>query len=110
MTGGWPVGPSLIGALAIAVDDVNNNPEILRGKRLEYVWADDGCDRQKSLVGFIDMLGSAGRIDGLIGPGCAKGCEVTQALASAKNIPQISATCAAASGEALMPGLRAHYA
>ena len=98
MTGGWPVGPTLIGAVALAVEDVNNNPDLLKGKRLEYVWADDGCNRQMSLVGFIDMLGTGPRvIDGLIGPGCAKGCEVTQTLARAKNIPQISATCASPS-------------
>ena len=96
MSGGWAVGPELIGALALAVRDVNDNPDILRGKRLEYVWADDGCSRTKSLLEFTDILGRY-RIDGLIGPGCAKGCEVTATLANAKNIAQISPTCAAPS-------------
>ena len=96
MSGSWAVGPTLIGALALAVRDVNDNPDILHGKRLEYVWADDGCDRTKSLLEFTDILGRY-RIDGLIGPGCAKGCEVTATLANAKNIAQISPTCAAPS-------------
>ena len=90
MSGAWPVGPSLIGALALAVRDANADPAILHGKRLEYVWRDDGCDRLKSLAEFSDMLGRFGPIDGLIGPGCAKGCEVTATLAESKNIPQIS--------------------
>ena len=63
MTGAWPVGPSLIGALALAVRDANADPAILHGKRLEYVWRDDGCDRLKSLADFSD-IGRFGPIDG----------------------------------------------
>jgi ABC-type branched-subunit amino acid transport system substrate-binding protein len=95
MSGARPVGPSLIGALALAVRDVNADPAILHGKRLEYVWRDDGCDRFKSLAEFSDMLGRFGPIDGLIGPGCDEGCEVTATLAQSKSIPQISPTCSA---------------
>ena len=97
MSGAWPVGRSLIGALALAVRDVNTNPAILHGKRLEYVWRDDGCDRLKSLAELSDVLGRFDAIDGLIGPGCAKGCEITATLTQSKNIPQISPTCAAPS-------------
>ncbi len=97
MSGAWPVGPLLIGALALAVRDVNADPTILHGKRLEYVWRDDGCDRLTSLAEFSDMLGRFGPIDGLIGPGCDKGCEITATLAESNNIPQISPTCAAPS-------------
>ena len=97
MSGASPAGPSLIGALALAVRDVNADPSILHGKRLEYVWRDDGCDRLKSLAEFSDMLGRFAPIDGLIGPGCAKGCEVTATLAESKNLPQVSPTCAAES-------------
>ena len=96
MTGSWPVGNLLIGAVALAVRDINSDPEILRGKRLEYVWGDDGCDRSKSVAEFFDMLDRSGPIDALIGPGCSRGCEATATLTQARNIPQISATCAAA--------------
>ena len=87
----------MIGALALAVRDINADPAILRGKRLEYVWRDDGCNRLKSLAELSSMLGQFAPIDGLIGPGCAKGCEVTATLAQAMNIPQVSPTCAAPS-------------
>ena len=97
MTGAWPMGPMLIGALSLAVRDVNSDPAILRGKRLEYVWRDDGCDRSKSLVQFSDIVERSGPIAGLIGPGCSKGCEATSTFAQAANIPQISPTCAAPS-------------
>jgi ABC-type branched-subunit amino acid transport system substrate-binding protein len=97
MSGAWPVGRSLIGSLALAVRDINANPAIIPGKRLEYVWKDDGCDRLKSLAEFSDVLGRFDAIDGLIGPGCAEGCEFTATLAQSKNIPQVSPTCAAES-------------
>ena len=97
MTGAWPMGPMLIGALSLAVRDVNSDPAILRGKRLEYVWRDDGCDRSKSLVQLSDIVERSGPIAGLIGPGCSKGCEATATFAQAANIPQISPTCAAPS-------------
>ena len=94
MTGAWPVGQSLIGALVLAVRDINADPAIRRGKKLTFVWRDDGCDRLKSLAGLSDMLRRDGPIDGLVGPGCAKSCEVTAALAQSEDLPQISATCA----------------
>jgi ABC-type branched-subunit amino acid transport system substrate-binding protein/serine/threonine protein kinase len=97
MTGAWPVGRSLIGGLGLAVQDINADPAILRGKKLRFVWRDDGCDRFKSLAGLNDMLRRDAPIDGLIGPGCAKSCEATAALAQSENLPQISATCAAPS-------------
>ena len=75
--------------------DVNADPAILHGKRLEFVWRDDGCDRFKSLAEFSDMLGRFGPIDSLIGPGCDEGCEVAAVLAQSKNIAQISPTCSA---------------
>jgi ABC-type branched-subunit amino acid transport system substrate-binding protein len=97
MTGVWPVGPSVIGALELAVRDANANPSILRGRRLEYVWRDDGCDRSKSLAQLSEILEHFGPIDCLIGPGCSGGCELTGMLAGAKRMPQISPMCTSSS-------------
>jgi atrial natriuretic peptide receptor A len=93
MTGAWAMGPQMLGAVELAVRTVNTDPKILRGKRLEYVWRDDGCNRFMSVAGFSDILDDEGRIDGLIGPGCSKGCEATATFAQVKNMPQVSASC-----------------
>jgi ABC-type branched-subunit amino acid transport system substrate-binding protein len=92
-----PESVALNGALALAVHTINSKPEILRGRRLDYVWIDDACGRSQSLAGFSEMLLRFGRIDCLIGPGCDEGCEATAPLAEAKHIPQISPVCRAAS-------------
>ena len=36
MTGDWPIGRSVIGAVSLAVQDVNNDPRLLPGRKLEF--------------------------------------------------------------------------
>lgn len=92
-----PESAALSGALSLAVQDINSRPEILRGRRLEYVWMDDSCGRSKSLARFNEMLERFGPIDCLIGAGCDESCEGTAPLAEVLRIPQISPMCRAAS-------------
>ena len=94
MTGDWSPGRNLIGAVALAIADINADPGILGGKRLSFAPVrDDGCDRWKALGACSDMIEEDGPIIGLIGPGCSGGCESTAALSVAKNLPQISPFC-----------------
>ena len=82
ITGSWPVGAGLIGAVALAVEAVNSDPRILNGRRLSFFWGDDGCDRMTSLAAFSNLLEQHGAIHALIGPGCSKAC-----------LPRRSGTC-----------------
>ena len=94
LSGGWPGGRTVAGALALAVDDVNNNPEMLHGKRLEYVYADDGCEASVSLTAASEMLSPQKRgIVALIGPACSTACETTGFLTKGLNTAQISYSC-----------------
>ena len=94
ITGSWPVGAGLIGAVALAVEAVNSDSRILNGRRLSFVWGDDGCDRTTSLAAFSNLLEQHGPIHALIGPGCSRACELTASFCHAKNLPQVSPTCA----------------
>ena len=70
-------GHRIAGAAALAVRDVNNDEELLPGRRLEYSWADSGCSPQQALNAMGELLGGSSRIDAVIGPGCSSACEVT---------------------------------
>ena len=76
---------------------MNADKALLPGRVLEYSWADSGCSAQQGLVVMGELLGGAGRVDAVIGPGCTSACEVTSYLSSGKNVPQISYSCTASS-------------
>ena len=64
---------------------------------LQYSWADSGCSAQQGLAAMGELLGGAGTIDAVIGPGCSSACEVTSHLSEGQKIPQISWGCTAVS-------------
>jgi ABC-type branched-subunit amino acid transport system substrate-binding protein len=85
---------TMAGALALAVEDVNSHPDLLRGKRLEYVFADDSCSASVGLLAASTMLApQKRRISALIGPACSDGCETTGFLTKSLNAPQIAFSC-----------------
>ena len=75
-------------AMFLAIDDVNNNPDLLPNHRLELVWADTKCDWKKTIQLQIDMMKDQ-NVDAFIGGGC-QACEATARNAGAENIPLIS--------------------
>ena len=82
------------GAAALAVERVNADKTLLRGRRLEYSWADSGCSAQQGLVGMGKLLGGASRVDAVIGPGCSSACEATSYLVGGQGLAQLSWGCA----------------
>ena len=40
---GWAAGLLTVGAATLAIADINANPTLLPGVRLEFKWRDDGC-------------------------------------------------------------------
>lgn len=75
-------------AMFLAIDDVNDNPNLLPNHRLELVWADTKCDWKKTIQLQLDMMKEQ-NVDAFIGGGC-QGCEATARNAGAANIPLIS--------------------
>jgi ABC-type branched-subunit amino acid transport system substrate-binding protein len=97
MSGSWDVGKRVTGAAALAVERVNADKALLRGRRLEYGWANSGCSAQQGLVAMGKLLGGANTADAVIGPACSSACEVTGYLSGGQSIPQISWGCTAVS-------------
>ena len=82
------------GAAALAVERVNADKALLRGRRLEYSVADSGCSAQQGLAAMGKLL-KASRVDAVIGPGCSTGCEVTSYLVGGQGLAQLSWGCTA---------------
>ena len=70
LSGPWAGGPSIAGALPLAVERVNADPSLLPGFKLEYVVQDSACSVRAALHGFGELIATEGRIDAILGPGC----------------------------------------
>ena len=90
MSGIWYAGLWVAGAAALAVDQVNADKTLLRGRVLEYTWANSGCSAKQGLAAMGELLAGESRIDGVIGPGCSSACEVTSYLSGGQGIAQVS--------------------
>lgn len=112
---GWPVGRQIIGAVPLAIDEINaqfwpNDEEGIFQLQIES-W-DSKCESEDALEGLFELVGpgkllspgnnhidghthsySHGGIDGIVGPACSKGCEPTQAVASQWDLAQVSWAC-----------------
>lgn len=95
-SGLWSVGQRIAGAAALAVNQVNNDSNLLHGRELNYSWADSGCSQEQGLAAMGSLLGKDGRENtfAVIGPGCSAACDVTSYLSRGQKIPQISWGCA----------------
>ena len=94
-SGLWNMGNRIAGAAKLAVDRINADKALLRGRRLEYIWSDSGCSAQQGLAAMGELLRGASRVNAVIG--CSSACEVTSYLSGGQQIPQISFACTAAS-------------
>ncbi|XP_048851456.1 atrial natriuretic peptide receptor 1 isoform X3 [Brienomyrus brachyistius] len=89
-----PFSAGRVGAGAlIAIDKVNQDPNLLPGHHLDYKYLDDHCD---SVVGpgrIVDLQRTH-NFSAFIGPSCSKVCSLIGRLASYWNIAMISPICA----------------
>lgn len=56
MSGGWAGGIGCKPAIEMALQDVNNNPDILKGYKLELMPVDTQVSRQLQLRTFIKSV------------------------------------------------------
>jgi hypothetical protein len=90
----WPEGRASIGAIALAVDFVNNQTDLLGGKKVVYSWQAIDCNPSQAIASLTRMLEER-PVDAVIGPDCSVACESTAYLTSGRDIPQISYSCSA---------------
>lgn len=83
--GGRP-GEYYAAAMTIAVDNINNDPALLSGRKLSFVWAESECDEEKSIHALIRQQEKG--VDAFIGFGCK--CFTQARMAAALNLPIIS--------------------
>ena len=68
-SGLWNIGNRIAGAAELAVERINADKALLRGRRLEYIWRDSGCSAQQGLAAMGELLRGASRVNAVIGPG-----------------------------------------
>ena len=91
-SGSWPEGRASVGAISLAVDEVNRRPDLLGGKQIEYIWREVECDAADSFAAISLML-EEGPVSAVVGPDCSLACESTAYLTAGRNIAQISYSC-----------------
>lgn len=74
------------GAMTVAVRDVNNNPDMLPGYRLQFRWLDTYGNEEGSIRALSDQWRDG--IVAFIGPGLT--CTTEAKVAAAWNLPMIS--------------------
>ena len=94
VSGAWPVGGMIAGALSLAIDAVNTNALLGEHIKLAYVWRDAGCEANEAMASLSVMLDRDGPIHAVVGPGCSMGCESTAYLSAGLELPHISFSCA----------------
>ena len=84
-------GQNYAHALTIAIDDVNNDPNILPGHNLTYSWTNSRDNNEvlrEMYKSYISPNGEKAKVDVFIGP--AFGCIAPAKVAQGFNIPMIS--------------------
>ncbi|XP_022107598.1 atrial natriuretic peptide receptor 2-like [Acanthaster planci] len=92
-SGQWPVGRYIAGAMTVAVDDVNSNENLLKGRNVTFIWNDTTCAGKNGLYQAVNMWLYVHRLHAFIGGGCDVVCEPVGLLASAWNLPMVSWGC-----------------
>ena len=84
-----PAGKYIRGAATLAIAEINADPSIMQGRRLEYLWADSGCNPIAGLRAIQELLFGAKPIHGVIGAGCSSACEVIAFVTAERGLPQV---------------------
>ena len=90
----WDAGRRFASGILIAVDRINNDPTLLPGYNVTFVWKDSKCEESVSLTVAVDMyMLVKPALHALIGPACSDGCKAVGYLANHWNVPIISYGC-----------------
>ena len=73
-------------AMSIAVDAVNQRPDLLPGQNITFIWNDTDCEEFKTLQSVVYQLNKG--VSAFIGPGCS--CNTSARMAASFNKTMIS--------------------
>lgn len=97
LTGSWPAGTKSASAAVMAIDDINNDTNLLPNERLMLEVWDDKCDAHASVGGTAEfhygVYNNKQGVDAYIGPHCSDGCIPAGLLAAYFNKPMIAYSC-----------------
>ena len=88
---GSAVGKYYAGAATLAIAAINADPSLMKGRRLEYIYADAGCNAIQGVSAALELLRAAKPIHGVIGAGCSSACESTGFLTAEAGLAQVGA-------------------
>ncbi|XP_060600012.1 gamma-aminobutyric acid type B receptor subunit 1-like [Ruditapes philippinarum] len=87
---GWVGGDSCQVAVRMALDDINNNKNILTDYNLTYDWYDSKCDPGTSVYQMFEIFHENPPYHMLLGGGCSITSEATSQVSYLWNITQFS--------------------
>ena len=87
---GSSIGKYIAGAATLAISDINADPSLMQGRKLEYVYADSGCNSITGVKAMQKLLRADQPIHGVIGGGCSSACEAVAFLTAERGVPQVS--------------------
>ena len=97
LTGSWPYGTRGASAAVMAIDDINNDTNLLPNERLMLEVWDDKCDEHASVGGTAEfhygVYNNKQGVDAYIGPYCSEGCVPAGLLTAYFNKPMIAYSC-----------------
>lgn len=86
MIGDWPGGQSCLPSAIMALNEVNLNPSVLPGYKLELNWFNSECDPGKGVSNLYEMIfhkkSKQNNVIMLLGPGCS---DVSSSVAEVAN-------------------------
>ena len=84
-------GNRVAGAVTRAIDDINNNTNILNNTFVTFVHRNSGCSSTLGVGGAMDLYST--NIDAYVGPLCSEACISAGMISTYKSVPMISYGC-----------------
>jgi len=92
-SGGWAVGPTVIPAFTLAIEEINASPTLLPSTTLLYHHNDSACSAITGLSALHYQNTFPNSIDVVIGDGCSTACQLQAKTCEAWKMPQLSWGC-----------------
>ena len=86
---GWSAGKYIVGAATLAIADINANPSLMQGRRLEYTWANSGCSSIAGMRAIEELRDANKPIHSVIGGACSSACESTAFVSAVHGLLQV---------------------
>ncbi|ELT87738.1 hypothetical protein CAPTEDRAFT_22448, partial [Capitella teleta] len=89
----WPAGKTLLLAMRMALEEINERQDVLPGYHLELVWGDTQCDPGHGLNALYELLYTDPPKVMVIGGGCSIVCQPCSEGSTQWNLTTVSYGC-----------------